>query len=90
MDALKYMIFDCLNRLFLYFNARLVFELEKEHTQDVTSFFIENEKLISGSLDGKIKFWDLRHRGSLQTIPQEIESEMRGFDVHARAPVLAW
>ncbi|KAF8983243.1 hypothetical protein BGZ46_010615 [Entomortierella lignicola] len=44
-------------------------------------------ELISGSVDGVVKVWDIRHQDSLQTI--DTRDPISALDLHNHAPVLA-
>ncbi|ORZ16165.1 raptor N-terminal caspase like domain-domain-containing protein [Lobosporangium transversale] len=45
-------------------------------------------ELVSGSVDGTVKVWDVRHQESLQTIVAR--DPISALDLHHHAPVLAW
>ncbi|KAG0016739.1 hypothetical protein BGZ80_008966 [Entomortierella chlamydospora] len=45
-------------------------------------------ELISGSVDGTVKVWDVRHQESLSTI--QAHGPISALDLHNHAPVLAW
>lgn len=45
-------------------------------------------ELVSGSVDGTIKVWDVRQQEALRTIP--VRDTVSALDLHHHAPVVAW
>ncbi|KAJ3033043.1 hypothetical protein HDV00_006828 [Rhizophlyctis rosea] len=46
-------------------------------------------ELISGSVAGDIRFWDLRQKGAVKRIDSGCQGEMTGLTIHDMAPLIA-
>jgi regulator-associated protein of mTOR len=63
----------------------------RDHKQWITDVHLQRggaRELVSGSRNGEVKIWDLRHDDPIRTI-QTTKDTLRSLTLHEHAPVFA-